>query len=315
MDAIAILDFGTARTKLLLALMDGTQLCFSSHSRDTKFADIKSSADFKSVWSKVEELINIALARGCRTVIPVGTEFFRSSAMKDLVGKELAPRLGNIQILSPRIEALLFYRAVQSAHTPPQPAVSVDVGGGSVQFCWGENEGDWGSAAIGTFSLERRFQTSPPKPLEFDSPPFNDMQAFIRTELASALPTELRATSVVVGSNIMEDFFSAVLRNLKFETANGASPAFSRGKLNSLLQNIVGRDYASLGMLFPQNPGFLYGADKLLMVLHEVVGRLGADTVIPTNESVSKGLGRMALLHPQQLLDLGLSAVPLSKAA
>ena len=59
------------------------------------------------------------------------------------------------------------------------------------------------------------------------------------------------------------------------------------------------------------NPRFMYGADKALLNLLIIAKQVHAATVVPTNESISTALARLALTSPDALERYGLRPQPL----
>jgi hypothetical protein len=148
------------------------------------------------------------------------------------------------------------------------------------------------------------FQASHSMSLMIGSPSYVEMIRYVKSNLAKLEPGMPLARSLVVGSNIMADFFNSVRSWLQMPIRL----EISIEELKQVSAAIIGRDYSQLGAAFPTNPKFMYGADKLLIVVVEAVKIIRPERVIPTNESVSKGIARLAMRAPERLADYGLLA-------
>jgi hypothetical protein len=97
--------------------------------------------------------------------------------------------------------------------------------------------------------------------------------------------------SLVIGSSVMASFFSSAIQN-----AAPTVKTYTKSQIIQLIQSISGIHYTELAPLYPQNPTFLYGADKLLLVVLILMELGGFESVLPTNASLSRGLVYSLLL-------------------
>lgn len=317
-DRLAVFDFGSARTKLLVVYGDtrahGEQLRFrfKEETGDAMRLDAKadvSESGVETVLAVTKRLLAVAVQHKCTRVIAVATDVFRRARNGGDVLYRLAPMVGPVFMLNATVEGQVFYSAVSVALHPHSSFAVADVGGGSVQVAWGEETGSTVSLRTGTFFLERMFHDGR---MPTDSE-YRLMYAYIDEAVRAGIPASVRCDAVVLGSNCMGDFVRSAL------AASAQSPVVAPREdggvpvtvLEALCEEISGRPYRELGCYYPDNPGFMAGADKALMNALAVARRVGAQVIIPTNESVSSGLAHLGLQRPDILQHYGLKATPL----
>jgi len=265
---VAVIDVGTARTKVLVATKGAPDLDYSSFAIEASPAKELESrgaeAAAKTVAAVLEEALSRVRELGAQRYCAVGAHIFREGASGKLLIAEAKKHVAAFSILSPQQEARVFYSAL-NLERPPSDFVAADVGGGSVQLVWGPDEGQSDSAPVGTFSLEKRFQRSLEVAIHPDDQAWADASREVTAAFTGKLPRSLRPSTIIVGSNIMETFFRRTLCATGIHTAPRSS--FDRSELVALAQMIGGKPYSDSYKLFPENSNFLHGADKLLIVV------------------------------------------------
>ena len=310
---IAILDLGSARAKLAITTMHDGEVLISTAQVDTFFSD--PTADRKGLEG-VDALLKKARRAGCERLLCFGTEFFRSSPPNASWIKEEVERLvgGAVAELRPATEARLFYKAARSV-VPAKILVAMDVGGGSLQLCWADSESGWLTAKLGTFEIEKRFQTDLEESIALGSEVHREIVSAVQQSFQGVVAKVSGNPVLAVGSNIMADFFGYILEEQGLAVVRGVNMSeFVSGSAESLLKIISGRSYDELENLYPDNPKFMRGADKLLIVLCCVANMLRSSTIVATNESVSRELGRIVHLQPEWLEEAGLPLRPFPPA-
>jgi exopolyphosphatase/pppGpp-phosphohydrolase len=308
---LAIIDLGSARTKMLVASAssDG-ELIVQRYKEETGIAGKLKPGDLITVDAKdvlftaIENLLKIAANSNCDATISVATDTIRSAVNAPIIKEHLNALLGHVTILDPSTEGLIFYSSMANHFLSSRECFClVDVGGGSVQIIWGASAEEVVSIPTGTFRLEKEFQVSGHPTDEI----YSAMASFIESEVKQSLPSKLRVPTLVFGSNCIEEFIKAALTksNIGF-TQENKTLRISLLNIRKLFEEIKSRRYEELGDYYPDNPFFMFGADKaLLNVL--VIGRLlTATSVIPTNESVSTGIARLGLFSSHLLENFGL---------
>jgi hypothetical protein len=70
--------------------------------------------------------------------------------------------------------------------------------------------------------------------------------------------------------------------------------SFSSDIIEELIETLfVNKKYEDLFQYFEKNPSFMYGADKMLLILKNVVEFSGAKIVSPTDDGISLGFARI----------------------
>jgi hypothetical protein len=310
-DCVAVIDLGSARTKMLLASRtnDG-EFSVRRYKEETGAAgklgqsNLLEGQAVEGLHATVNRLVALAYEAGCRSSISVATDAFRASHNGREVIDGLEQLLGSISILDPQTEGLIFYSAIAELLQGSESFCLLDVGGGSVQIVWGDSAERVKSIPTGTFRLERDFQKdSAPTPSVYEQ-----MRRYIEDHVKRALPEELRTPLVVFGSNCMEEFLTSALggKNGGVARVKHELTRIPVGRIEKLFEEIKGRPYETLGGYYPANPFFMHGADKALLNLLVITSLLGAKEIIPTDESLGTAIARLALSAPQLLDGLGL---------
>ena len=312
---IALIDIGSARTKLLIArLGEEGDIEFERHKAESGIAsDLDSSGALSDegrakLRAAVVDLAAIAHQNECQSVYTFATDVIRRATNTAMIINDLEEIAGPIAILDPALEGALFLRAVRKA-IPEQSICAIDVGGGSVQIAWGDSEEKVVSIPTGTLRLEKDFQNQGLSLVDECA----KMTEYVSSVIEKSVPSDLHADGIVLGSNCMEDFIRSAM-----SVAGGIMTSYNGylvtdiDSIASLYQAILGKPYDMLTAYYPANPRFMGGADKVLINLLALAKAVHATRVFATNESVSTGLARLLLLAPREIRQLGLWADQLS---
>jgi hypothetical protein len=233
------------------------------------------------------------LRRRSDVVISYGASLFRDDPeVRDAVGRT-AVGLSDLAVqLSGRDEGLLLL----SSASREQADVLLDVGGGSIQLVWHQD----GAAVVrswpfGTYALEKTYDLTQGSPTER----YDQVFDVITREVEQA--AEPRGRRLLVGSNVMADFFAAVAPHVGQTGDDWQVPDLHRARAFC-----ASLDQQRFGEVFPQNPGFMFGGDKAMLVAEAVAAALSAHAN-PTNASVSHG---MAIEAREALAGTGLESLP-----
>ena len=299
---IAIIDLGSARSKLFVGYLseEGKVVTVTVSKAETGLlSKIQPTGEIlaeevSTFIEAIRGLLEVARAERVTSVILLATEALRKTTSQGTIVERLKNELGlEVNLLSPAVEADILYAGIQSG-SGNQTAV-VDIGGGSVQLAWGHGKSI--SIPTGTFALEKRFQT--PEQLPTDEA-YAAIRANVSHELSLSLAgKKIHVERLIVGSSCMRDFFDSVMTLTGVVTQ--AKEEYSAEEVDRLFTIIAGRPYESLGEYFPINLKFMYGADKLLINLQELLKATDCSSILPTNESLSTSLVRVA----SQVGDMG----------
>jgi hypothetical protein len=297
MNKVAVLDFGTARTKILVSEKNEATVTYINKSIETRlgkiFIDFNSAKDrldaLKLSLSKIDDEIRpFSIDR----IICIGTEAFRTTSELAAAGEAIREHFGNLTILDSDTEARLFYESVRQIERI-ESFVAIDVGGGSVQVAWGSQKDEHTSLPIGTYRLEKQFQENSNDFLFLDGTKAKFMYNKVIESILENSVKIPKMSNCVVGSNIMNDFFRSAA---DFAGISIHSGVVSRDDVCQIYRACEGKAYPELASAFPENPNFMFGADKLLVVVLCFMDALSMPAVRPTNASVSKGLATLAVL-------------------
>lgn len=309
---VAVLDLGSARTKLLLATqLENGVVSYDRRAIETGFSALVSAdgtfpADVVSrLVSAVCEFKEYAKTVRSEVLAAVATEALRrapnEAAIRDLLTRETGVV---VAILSWQAEAGLFHQGVSSVVQAAD--VVADIGGGSIQISWGADAASAASLPLGTFALERQFQAGSPATVA----ELHAMRQALDAALASAVPKG-QVRRLVIGSNVMRDFFGALFDALGLFMAEDGEVKMS--DVARALQFLAGKPYDSIEHLYPANPYFLRGADKALVSISAIADWFGASHIVPTNESVSTAIARLLLNGSSAIGEFGITTGALSR--
>lgn len=293
---VAIVDLGSARTKVTVAGLDEngsvststTPVEVSLSEAAIEKANGKPVDAFRSIKESVRPILE---GEQISSVLYLGAQAFRTGPYAVELCELAKKELPKFAALTPANEAELFYFSVEKENNIDK-FIAVDVGGGSVQIIWGEGGAQSCSAKVGTFSLEKEYQTDTSIAVGPGDSAWELMVEAISNAFESCLLNVPKRPHLVFGSNIMRDFFTSISDSLGTGESNGV---LSRDTMIKATTVMRGKPYSESYQIFQQNPGFMHGADKLFAVSTTLMEILHFDRAVGTNASVSKGLCRMLL--------------------
>lgn len=305
---VAVVDLGTARTKVTVAWRSADGLRTETKSLEVSLsesavAEAPGGADgvIAGLAASVSEVLKAA---NVRRVVYLGAQAFRSGSMAVPLYSAARKAMPNFSVLSTEQEAGIFYIDVGAGRVGPD-YYAVDVGGGSVQLVWGAQPGCSISRPVGTFALEKEFQADKSIAILPGSEAWCRMRARVLKEFSEDWRKGTPAGDVFIGSNVMASFFGNAAREAGFRVAPGT---LDKSSIERLALLIGGKPYSESYYLFPENNGFIHGADKLLAVVSAMMELLECETVIGTNASSSKGMCKLLLEEPSALLAFSIVA-------
>jgi exopolyphosphatase/pppGpp-phosphohydrolase len=314
MEKVAIIDLGSARTKVaimksfegdLIRLKDESNL--STHVNEANELDVSFVRSY--LVPKLNDYLSLARENSCTKLLTIGTHIFRTIKNKDEVTSLIEESIGTLNIIDGWQEGVIFYSWIKTKF-PSEKVLVVDVGGGSVQLAFGDTEDQVISFPTGTFTLEAKYQLG--KDIATNEE-IEAMRSGVRSALFNEGPKGKDFDIAVMGSNCMVDFTSSALRKA------GISPVKARegeviitiDELTELFNQIKGVKYAELEAYYPQNKFFMYGADKALLNMIEICHAYRITDISPTNESVSTALQGILSESPAYLDKFGIKPIGL----
>ncbi|MDW8235540.1 MAG: Ppx/GppA phosphatase family protein [Bacteroidia bacterium] len=183
-ERIAALDLGTNSFHLLIARIHPQNAMVILEKRRREFVflgrelegdpPVFSQRGIQKALNVLQEFIAEGEKQGVSQWIACGTEAFRKAANAEVLLSKLRKSLGlEIRILTGEEEARLIYEGVRHGlPLPEEPFLIMDIGGGSVEFIWGEGETihHLFSVPLGVTALQRLFAgTDPLSPSEIEA--------------------------------------------------------------------------------------------------------------------------------------------------
>lgn len=312
---VAAFDLGTNSFHLLIALIDEQHQEVRIERRRREFVFLGrelrgeppqfSEEGMTRALEVLRQFVRDARQAGAETLLACGTEAFRRAANAAVFSEAIRHELGiEVRLLSGAEEARLIHEGVKHGlPLPDEPYLVMDIGGGSVEFIWGER-GEVRylfSVPLGVTLLQQRF----PEPDPLSPAVIEQIQALVRETLAphlSALPRE--AIRYLIGAS---GTFKTLGRLVAHHAGDGAAAQTIHGyRFGPMLFHSVYQKLITLplparlqlkGMQAERAPLLPYGA----IVTHEVLRHFPIQTI-----TISEYALREGMIHDfaQQLFEL-----------
>ncbi|MEM6812664.1 MAG: hypothetical protein AAF549_09390 [Pseudomonadota bacterium] len=302
MQKVAVFDIGTARTKLTIASQSEEKIVVEKWKMDTNLGDLFSTGYHADLTVKSSRLLRESLLSLSKNIkdpenthrMSILTEVFRE--FPNLINEieNMSDIIGTPKVISGHDEGLLFYKSISNVLNNPDFAL-LDVGGGSIQLTYS----DQGtikvhSLPLGSYKLQALHQANRNKLSESNC---LVMKKYVDKMLSQHLKENLKKDYLVLGSNCMERFLLAAMdkAGIKFKKTNNIDQVS-----DLLMGHLINVNYTDQTPYFPEDPNFMYGADKALIVALSVAKCIGVRSIIPTDESLSSSLAKQTLTntHP-----------------
>jgi hypothetical protein len=288
----AAIDIGSARTKIMIAeKLSNGGYDFSSSAIDTALSGLIADNNLKAAEQKIVEVVETIYQKisdeNIGNYLFTGTQIFRE---KPELATGVLAITDRFKVLSPEEEAIFFYKGIElEEKLQPNEYWALDIGGGSIQLIWSPEAGDCISLPLGTYALEKKFQSDMTKAIGFSHPEWQQMISTLKQDFKDTSFEHSKNKTLIIGSNIMGDFFESALGKRSFQLED----------INQLAHQIDGKPYPELYPLFPANHGFMHGSDKLLAVIAAVLSLGNFKEATATNGSLSKSLCQLLIDNPE----------------
>lgn len=296
---IAILDFGTSKIKVLTCKFTNkndilTELEFYSVSigRLLSANDITNEGKTKTLQdfeSKTISIIQDLLKDGYK-IKTIATEVFRKNEELKIILKQITQKYNIfVEILTPSKEAEFLAANFDLKKTD----LLLDIGGGSVNAIYKiDNKIKNNCYSIGAYVLHNLFQA---KNEIFNDKSCLDINSYIKNFMSSFTTIyKNNFNKIILGSNQMLSFFNSLSKKTGLNFMKEKS--FDSIVINDIINNIfLNRKYEDLFQYFDKNPNFMYGADKMLLILKNFVELTDAKIIFPTDDGISSGFAKICL--------------------
>lgn len=218
----------------------------------------------------------------------VGTDALRKAKNGDEVLDRIEKETGyRPRILSHDEEGKIFFKALTKVFGD-ESFCAVDVGGGSVQVIIGnKNQIEYNkSFKTGAYFMQENFsKTHHPTKEELES-----AKDYIKEQLHPLGGINVKVDKVIYGSTNIVDFFTAM--GIEMNKSGYVDHPFITevSELYPIYEKIVAKSYEDRMEMYPDEPYYMWAADKALMNIFTVSDRLNCKTIVPTNYNISSGL-------------------------
>ena len=176
---VAVIDVGSNSTRLLVADVDGGVTVAERQSRVTRLGrgvDLSGQlADeaIEAACGVIGDYVEICREKGVERVAAIATSAVRDASNGSAFVAELRERFAlSARVLDGEEEARLTYRGATAEHTPTQPTLVIDIGGGSTEMIVGAGSkvGFHASLQAGVVRhTERHIGGDPPTAVELEA--------------------------------------------------------------------------------------------------------------------------------------------------
>jgi len=221
--------------------------------------------------------------------IAVTTEAIRKAKNAISVLKQIKAETGiSLTTLSHEEEAEIYFRSVSKDFPDNVIAVS-DIGGGSVQVVIGKGKEIYEKYLFktGTYYLQEGFSKS-------HYPTRDEVNAaykYVKVQLSSLQRSKYKPALIVYGSTNIIDFLRRMKVDLnKKDTHNDHPFSITVKKLLPLYKKIISLSYEDRMPMYPEEPYYMWAADKALMNVFTIAEYLKIEEIVPSNNNISTGL-------------------------
>ncbi|MCX8112602.1 MAG: Ppx/GppA family phosphatase [Bacteroidia bacterium] len=320
---VGALDLGTNSFHLLVALVDEERQEVRVERRRREFVFLGrelrgdppyfTEGGIERAVEVLRQLVREAQQAGAQTLIACGTEAFRRATNASLLIEAIRHELGlEVRLISGADEARLIHEGVRNGlPLPEEPYLVMDIGGGSVEFIWGE-KGHIRylfSVPLGVTLLQQRY----PEPDPLSPAVVEEVQKLIRETLSPHLQSLPRETiHYLIGTSGTYKTLARLVAHHAGESAAAQTvhgyrfgPMLFYPVYQKLLTLPLAARLQLKGMQAERAPLLPYGA----ILVHEVLRFFPIQTIVISEYALREGL---VYEYAQQLFELpALSERPL----
>jgi len=221
--------------------------------------------------------------------IAVTTEAIRKAKNAKTVLDQIKAGTGiSLTTLSHEEEAEIYFHSVSKDFAGKVIAVT-DVGGGSVQVVIGKDKDIYEKHLFktGTYYLQEGFSKSHHPTNEEVSAAYE----YVKDQLSPLQKSKYKPEVIVYGSTNIIDFLKAMNVDLQIEDIqNDHQFSTEAAKLLPLYEKIIALSYEDRMPMYPEEPYYMWAADKALMNVLIAAEYLNIKTIVPSNNNISTGL-------------------------
>lgn len=295
---VAVIDVGTLKSKFEIREFDEnlkSKLLYKDKQLTVLGRDLDKNDNLiieKSIVKTIDALKDFRekLAQyGVTKYIAVTTEAIRKAKNAQEVLARIRRETDiDLKTLSHEEEARLYFSSVSHDFKDQTIAVS-DIGGGSVQVVIGKNEEVYETHLFktGTYYLQEGFSQSHLPTVE----EVENAYKYVRSELEILKKAIHKPSLLVYGSTNIIDFLRAMNISLKEDMSQGSHSAHCGiEQIMPVYEKIIKLSYEDRMLLYPDEPYYMWAADKAIMNVETIARYLGIRKIVPSNNNISTGL-------------------------
>jgi exopolyphosphatase / guanosine-5'-triphosphate,3'-diphosphate pyrophosphatase len=193
-----------------------------------------------------------------------------------------------LEILTHDAEGRVLFHEL-SRSFPGKVITVADIGGGSVQVAIGKDD-DLQYLHLfrtGAYFMQELFsETHLPTAKEYAA-----ATAYVQKEFRPLTENPPQIDELIYGSSSIIDFMQAMGMPLHATQYGYLHPfRVMRNDLEKLYKKIISLSFEDRMLLYPAEPYFMWGADRALINIFELMRIFDMDSIIPTNQNISSGL-------------------------
>ncbi|MDR2496272.1 MAG: hypothetical protein LBD21_04015 [Tannerellaceae bacterium] len=250
------------------------------------FISEKSVIDCVNVIKGILNLVQIDESFECKAF---GTEIFRIAQNASEVIETIKQQTQvEIQILSQKQELEIYWNGLVRDFDYNGIIAAIDIGGGSVQFMYGDKKGLQGCHYLktGALFLRNRFIKSEPPTTE----EYAQVENYIREQIKDITVQFPPETPYIHGSTSVIDFYTEAKLNLVSNTCSVTHPYKIDLKETKMFYNTLKTLLREERIkYFPSEPGFTDGASIGMANVLLIAEKTGLTYEIPSNNSIIHG--------------------------
>ncbi len=218
----------------------------------------------------------------------ITTEAIRRAVNADQILTEIREKT-NIKLkpITQDEEASILFRSISNDFEDQTIAVS-DIGGGSVQVVIGKNRKIYEISLFktGTYFLQEEFsETHHPTKEELET-----AKKYIKDNMKELRKITYKPKILVYGTTNIIDFLKAMKAPLLNTGLKYHPYKVDVKDLIPIYENITKYSYEDRMSMYPDEPYYMWAADKALMNIFQICKDLDVRTIIPTNNNISSGI-------------------------
>jgi exopolyphosphatase/guanosine-5'-triphosphate,3'-diphosphate pyrophosphatase len=298
-----VIDIGSLKVKLLVAGLDSQNRLQTEYQSNTLTClgvrmnennNRPKPAHFAQTIKELKRCQRILAGKKVKKIRVVSTHALREMGK---VGQEIAQKIKDkagfqVEIISQREEAELFFQAVTRDFKTKDDLTVLDVGGGSVQVLVG-NKKKLKQVHLLKTGAQYLFDTYSPRHSGTDAPTraeIREMKKYILEQL-TPLPRNVKAP-VVYGSSCIIDLFQTIgLKLDRYQFSKSHPYKTEVRQLKTFLKKIIPIPYDEREKTYRfKQKYYMWGIDKAFLNVCSICEKTASPFVIPSNANINQGL-------------------------